>query len=189
MWSEGDVVVWRSLAFGHIRFAMPHIVVEQTSEQVVVWLPGGTPGKMFTGKPLGELASLGEADWSLQDKVWEGDGVLKVHRFGRHHSLWHFTEGWYVNLEEPWRPTPVGWDTRDLVLDIVVARDGSWHWKDEEYFSATVARGWITEQTAAVVRAEGERVLEERPWPSGWEDWRPDPEWPLPELPEGWDAL
>ena len=22
-----------------------------------------------------------------------------------------------------------------------------------------------------------------------WEDWRPDPEWPLPELPQGWDRV
>jgi hypothetical protein len=23
--------------------------------------------------------------------------------------------------------------------------------------------------------------------PTGWEAWRPDPRWPLPMLPEGWD--
>jgi hypothetical protein len=30
-------------------------------------------------------------------------------------------------------------------------------------------------------------VLAERPWPTGWEDWRPDPQWSPPSLPEGWD--
>jgi len=26
------------------------------------------------------------------------------------------------------------------------------------------------------------------PWPTGWEDFQPNPSWPLPELPPGWDA-
>ena len=30
------------------------------------------------------------------------------------------------------------------------------------------------------VRAEAARVLEEWPFPTGWEDWRPDPSWPVP---------
>jgi uncharacterized protein DUF402 len=189
MRSEGDVVVWRSLAFGHIRFAMPHLVVELNSEQVVLWLPGGRRGKIFSGKPLHEIESLDEADWSLLDKVWRGEGVLKVHRFGTHHSLWHLDDGWYVNLEEPWRASRVGWDTRDLALDIVVERDGSWRWKDEDHLAAAVERGWITQDQARLVREEGERVLAARPWPTGWESWRPDPSWPAPELPDGWDVV
>lgn len=187
MWSEGDVVVWRSLAFGHVRFAMPHVAVEQTSEQVLLWLPGGTRGKIFAGKPLHEIESLDEADWSLLDNVWQGEGVLKLHRFGTHHSLWHFEDGWYVNLEEPWSASSVGWDTRDLALDIVVERDGSWRWKDEDHLAAAVERGWITPEKASAVRAEGERVLAAWPFPTGWEDWRPDPRWEVPRLPAGWD--
>jgi len=189
MWSRGDVVVWRSLAFGHVRFAMPHRVVELDSEQVVLWLPGGTRGKIFAGKPLHEIASLDEADWSVRDKVWEGSGVLKTYRFGARHSIWHFDDCWYVNLEEPWRDSAVGWDTRDLALDIVVARDGSWRWKDEAHLAAAVARDWISEKVAAEVLAEGERVLDERPWPTGWEDWRPPSAWGPLGLPRDWHVV
>jgi hypothetical protein len=42
---------------------------------------------------------------------------------------------------------------------------------------------------AAAVRAEAARVLEEWPFPTGWEDWRPDPYWPIPQLPVGWDRV
>ena len=35
----------------------------------------------------------------------------------------------------------------------------------------------------------GGRVLEEWPFPTGWEDWRPDPSWPIPQLPDGWDRV
>ena len=113
--------------------------------------------------------------------------MLKLHRFGTHHSLWYFEDGWYVNLEEPWRASSVGWDTRDLALDIVVERDGSWRWKDEDHLAAAVERGWITPEKASAVRAEGERVLAAWPFPTGWEDWRPDPRWEVPHLPAGWD--
>ena len=39
------------------------------------------------------------------------------------------------------------------------------------------ALGIFTRAEAAAVRAEGERVVEAKPWPTGWEDWRPDPSW------------
>ena len=32
------------------------------------------------------------------------------------------------------------------------------------------------------------RVIEEWPFPTGWESWRPDPTWPLPAVPPGWDS-
>jgi hypothetical protein len=30
-------------------------------------------------------------------------------------------------------------------------------------------------------------VLAAWPFPTGWEDWRPDPAWPAPELVSGWE--
>jgi hypothetical protein len=52
----------------------------------------------------------------------------------------------------------------------------------------------ITFAEAAEVRAEGQRIVERieanaAPFNEPWHDWRPDPHWPLPELPEGWDQL
>ena len=49
--------------------------------------------------------------------------------------------------------------------------------------------GVLDAQAAAAIRAEGERVMAEQPWPTGWEHWRPPPQWePLP-LPEGWNVV
>ena len=97
--------------------------------------------------------------------------------------------GWYVNLQEPLRRSPLGFETDDLVLDIRIQPDRSWAWKDEDELEEAVRLGRFTEDEAQAIRAEGERVLEERPWPTGWEDWRPGPGWPLPRLPEGWDVV
>jgi hypothetical protein len=37
------------------------------------------------------------------------------------------------------------------------------------------------------IRAEGERVWNERPWPTGWEDWPVQTEWTTPERAAGWN--
>jgi len=57
-----------------------------------------------------------------------------------------------------------------------------------------VRQGVYPEDFAAVVRAEGERVIanieaRRSPFSDGWEAWTPDPAWTVPELPEQWDRL
>jgi predicted RNA-binding protein associated with RNAse of E/G family len=136
---------------------------------------------------------LASHDWSLRESVWRND-ALRITRFGDAHSLWLFWRdgvftGWYVNLQDPLRPTSLGWDTRDHTLDITVEPDGTWSWKDEDHLAAAVARGRFSEEEARAIRAEGERVIAERPWPTGWEEWRPDPSWVRPQLPDGWDIF
>jgi hypothetical protein len=61
--------------------------------------------------------------------------------------------------------------------------------KDEDELAEQVELGCFTAEEAAAARAEGERVLAEWPFPTGWEDWRPDPSWPVPELPVVWDVV
>jgi hypothetical protein len=50
---------------------------------------------------------------------------------------------------------------------------GTWHWEDEDDFAEAQALGVFTPAEAAAVRAEGERVIAARPWPTGLESWRP----------------
>lgn len=44
------------------------------------------------------------------------------------------------------------------------------------------------------MRAEGGRAIERieawtTPFDEGWETWVPDPDWPLPSIPHGWDNV
>jgi predicted RNA-binding protein associated with RNAse of E/G family len=98
--------------------------------------------------------------------------------------------GWYVNLQAPLVVEGDRFDTMDWVLDVVVDPDGTWCWKDEDEFVQAIELGvFDSEAAGAAVRAEGKRVIAERPWPTGWEDWRPPQEWtPLP-LPKGWEVV
>jgi predicted RNA-binding protein associated with RNAse of E/G family len=76
-----------------------------------------------------------------------GDGVLIVGRPGRAHAIWLFRSearfaGWYVNLEDPWRPWRLGFDTEDHTIDLWVDRDGAWRWKDEDELEIAVDVGF-----------------------------------------------
>lgn len=103
--------------------------------------------------------------------------------------------GWYINLQEPLRRSAIGFDFMDQDLDIVVEPDLSgWIWKDEAQFQRRQDLGLISDRQARAVRAEGERVVERirnraSPFSDGWENWVPDPGWPVPSLPLGWDRL
>jgi predicted RNA-binding protein associated with RNAse of E/G family len=88
--------------------------------------------------------------------------------------------------------TPVGFDSTDHLLDVQIAPDRAWNWKDEDEFAVVQSRGLISPADALATRAEGERVIaaaEQNLWPfnGGWEHWQPDPGWPIPAIPDGWD--
>jgi len=195
MWSRGDTAVLRFIRYGQVRRAAAAVLVEDSDELVALHVPVGAAAKVavWDGSPL-----RGQADrtWALRDHLWDSYSVLKLIRWGDPYSielLWHgdtdVFAGWYVNLQEPLRRSPVGFDTDDLVLDIWVEADGKWRWKDEDELEGAVRLGRFTPAEAAEIRADGEQVIAARPWPTGWEDWRPDPAWVAPALPQGWDVV
>ncbi len=184
MSNSGDAV-WRDVHRGRVWRAQACRVVEESPDLVALWIPAGAPAKV----PAGGLRIPGD-DWELEDTAPTRDQIC-VARPGRAHSIYLFWQGaelehWYVNFERPLRRTPVGFDTFDEKLDLIVQADGSCRWKDENELEQAAALGLLD---AEAVRAEAARVLEEWPFPTGWEDWQPDPSWPLPQLPEGWDVV
>jgi hypothetical protein len=98
-----------------------------------------------------------------------------------------------VNVERPLERFAVGFDTLDEDLDVLVAPDRStWSWKDEDDVALGVSLGLYSDADVERFHAEGargrDRLLErEPPFDREWADWRPDPSWPMPSLPEGWD--
>jgi len=168
---------------------------------VAVYLAPGTIFKVPANTSRDGILERLDQGWELRDHEWRRGRTLHLLRPGVAHAIhlwwpppdWRFG-GWNINLQEPIRPTPLGFDFMDHLLDVVIDPDLSWRWKDEEELEEAVRLGLLTRQAADGIRAEGERVIaqleaREPPFCDGWERWRPNPAWPIPGLPAGWDEV
>ena len=189
-WSVGDFVVFRYL--GRIRAGMPAIVVEDRRERVLLYLPHGT---RWFGAPepaagrTERVRAMARGETVVTGRLvpWRNH-LLRVLLPGRPFSVWLLWSpewefiSYYVNLETPFARSAVGFDSSDHTLDVCVRADRTWYYKDQDELDARVEVGLVDAQAAAQVRRDGEQAV------ALIEGWRPDPAWPLPELPPGWDA-
>jgi len=196
-WHSGQHIVLREVHRGCIWSARPVVVVQDAPDLLAFWTPFGTRWHVPVSLD-GERLDVQPEEWNLIERPFTLR-MLRLATPGAAHSVllfWQDDEflAWYVNLEEPLRRTGIGFDYLDQKLDLVINADGSWEWKDEDHLGQAVRQGILGADQAAAVRREGERVLEryigrKSPFNEGWERWRPNPEWTIPELPKGWDRL
>jgi len=190
----GDLVLKRSIYRGNVRWALPHRFVGMWDDCIGIYCGPGNEGKATLRGPDGYLKRW-MSDAPPRDYAWERGPVLRFERPGASHNLevlwdldWNL-HGWYVNLQSPVVVHGHFIDTADQALDVLVAPDGSWAWKDEDELAEGVELGIWTAAEAAEIRAEGERATAAKPWPTGWEDWRPPAEWGPLELPDDWHVV
>ena len=204
-WAPGTQVLWRYRANGsrHPHICRPVTVVQDTPELLAAWVAPGTvcvKPELADGTPVHRepLGTRYTKPRTLVCARWFGSGVLKLARRDEPWSVWLFWDpegrfkNWYVNLEEPRLRWAGGVDSEDHFLDIAVYPDGTWEWKDEDEFAAAQRAGLVGPSLAQRVRDAGHAAVRRiRAWDSpfrdGWESWQPDPDWPVPELPEDWD--
>ena len=210
-WQPGERITLRYVGLSHPREAgrpgllqgWPYVVVEDSAEWLALWMPVGTHMRLV------DLADRGHA---IPDMIqgehpyleFRRGEALRLMRPDEHSSIWlHWRPdaeraflGWYVNIEAPYLRTPIGVDTTDLSLDLVVWPDFTWEWKDEHLEKHFEDLGVFTPGESRRIRLAGERVIEavearRPPFDGSWRDWRPPPAWtaaPLPEVPEDWDT-
>lgn len=185
----------RSMIGGRLRFALATHEVERTDHHVVLYAPVGAPGRDREGLrdgPRGTFLRLENFADTCSSTAWVGADCLFVHRFGDPWSTWRWLEdgdlrpGAYINLQEPWVPTSIGWDTTDLTLDVVVDGAGVITFKDEDELDWAQRQGVYSAGEAARIREIGQRAhdhAELRGWPLDvdWSRWIPVPQ-ELPEL-------
>src|SRR3954447_9167758 len=192
-WAPGDVIVRREVWRERPWMGVSVIVVSDEPDLLATYLPEGAsfafPG---AGHPLGPHPWEGRG-------TWEGHGVLMLQRPGESYAVWHFWdgperefEGWYVNLQEPFRRTAIGHDTQDLELDIWLPAGGEWSFKDDELLDVRVAEGRFTVDEAAEIRALGAEVgalldAGTQWWDRGWTQWEPEPCWAVGLPGKGWE--
>jgi hypothetical protein len=191
-WHEGEIILRREVLHDERSWAeWPVIVVRDEPELLATYTATGTPFRF----PAGTWPTPDGLHPQHGKDSWQGHGVLMLQRPGEAHAVWVFWRGtnrdfwgWYVNLQEPFRRMPFGYDTQDLELDIWVPAEGPWKWKDDELLEQRVKEGRYTAKQIAATREEGRRVAAELDagrhwWDDGWATWEPDPAWPTPTFP------
>jgi hypothetical protein len=188
-WRAGEVILRREvLNDGRAWLEAPVIVARDEPDLLASYIAEGAP---FRFPPGPWPTTNGLHPWHGKQR-WQGHGLLMLQRPGEMHAVWLFWRGrerrfagWYVNFQEPFRRTELGYDTQDLELDIWIPAGRTWRWKDDELLEERVREGRFTAEQVAAIRGEGARVAAEldagrRWWDDGWAEWSPDPAWPTP---------
>ena len=197
-WRPGDAIALREVWLGRVWSALPATVVEDSPEQRAMLVRPGSPWMIPVGEDGIELR-IPTSEWTLRRR----DISRRLLSFAwpdRAYAVMAFWEGdefmnWYVNLQTPLRPTAVGFDYVDHLLDVIVEPDrATWRWKDEDELAEGVELGVFSPADADAVRAAGLQAVEHLtsgapPFDHDWSAWRPDPSWRTPDLPDGWDRV
>ncbi|HEX3590268.1 MAG TPA: DUF402 domain-containing protein [Pseudonocardiaceae bacterium] len=202
--APGSTAVRRDVLRGKVWTATPNRVLADSAGVVVLtcwpgvgmlspttWIHWLRTGDDAVRKQA--IPNLAAGTWELGDWTWRDTTLVSRFASGDHFSVHRFLSGgpaeWYVNFERPYRRTPIGIDTFDLLVDLVVSPDLSSHrWKDEDEYAQGRRLGLIDDATHAHVDHARERVLgllaaAEGPFAEDWSGFRPEPHWPLPVLP------
>lgn len=191
-WTCGAQIPARYIYDGKVWFAEPMTVVSDTPERLLTYLQAGA-----------------EVQWSDYDQQthgfvgptprhWHTNNILKLYEPDTWCAIWCMWRAsdwdfrcWYIDFQAPLRRAGSGLVLKDLSLDIVVAPDLTWRWKDEDHFAARQAAGFIRPEEASAVRAEAKRIIgriesHSAPFNEPWPQWRPEGAWPVPRLPDDW---
>jgi uncharacterized protein len=190
MWSRGDVVALRDVWFGVVWRAVASVVAEDAPGRSVFWIPPRSPAA-YPVDATGHEIRLFRPDYN-RGKRETKVGCVVLCEEGAPWTLWHFQDEagefdrWYVNFESYLGRNAIAYDSVDHKLDLIARPDGSLEWKDEDELEEAGQRGLVD---VAEIRRDAELAVAKPAWPTGWEHFQPDPSWPVPELPAGWDQI
>jgi protein associated with RNAse G/E len=199
-WMAGESATLRGVE-NKVFWAYPTIVVQDTSDLIVLYMPAGILGKDTDHKPTPQEL-LSPEKINITDHKWERTDVLMLIVPGEAFStyvMWKTDTKdlvcWYINLQEPIRRTSIGFDTMDNMLDIVVRPNMvEWEWKDNDEFAEAENVGFYSHEKAREIWETGENAVnlltsERQSFYRKWEKWQAKPEWKLPSLSPLWDKL
>lgn len=196
-------MIWRSRPGGHVGFVLAGFVLFDTEDGQAIVQPTGSDIARRGGNrggPGGRSLLPGGWDGTHDVDSWSGPPSVRLHPAGKPYAVFrqwlpdpNRFHGWYVNPEQPWTRTSLGFDGGDLILDVTVADDLSmWALKDEDELDWSLEVGKITlDEHAAAHAAAAAAIadLEARAWPFDEAAWPVVPGDLLrpATLPVGWD--
>jgi protein associated with RNAse G/E len=203
---QGSTVVRRDVLRGKVWSAAPFRVIQGTGTVLMLacwpgvemlapttWIQWLRTGDDAVRKQA--IHNLASGRWELDRWVWRDTTVLARFEAGQYFSVSRFFDaegrcgGWYIDFVRPFQRTPIGIDSFDLLLDLVVTADlSSFRWKDEDEYAQGRRLGLIDDalhQHVGTARQQVVSLIESRqgPFADDWSSWKRDPAWPVPALP------
>jgi hypothetical protein len=198
----GQTIVHRDIWEGKIWSANPGIVIQDTEDILTVYRPYGIVSKRHTGLTGGDVTGIDRRDkkWTLIDSTWNNLSNIRLNIPGEPYSVLIFRNKndnkpyWYINLEKTISRVNLYVNYTDFFLDLIIKPDlNSWYWEDEDELKKAVELGMISSKHSENLYAKGAEVrdliMSGKSVFNEWINWRPDPEWKVPVLPEGWDII
>jgi protein associated with RNAse G/E len=206
MWKPGDIAVWRGIFRNRVWHAVPSFVVKDTLQELVLAVIPGTncmveENYAKSHKNGKRRWDFKEKDWLLEEFTWHTNRLLFLLEPEKYYSTIFFWNGnsneflgYYVNFQLPFQRSHCGIDTLDLDLDIVIEPDLSFRWKDEDDYQKAIENEIIFPEWIKGIEADKPEILHklekhQYPFDSSWLNWKPDPTWSPPTLPENWNEI
>jgi hypothetical protein len=203
-WQPGEHIYWHyrrpRWQPGDAEYVDPVTVVRDDHRGLVAWLAPGTEvlksvlpdGGHPRSAPPDVAFRIGRVSARAR---WQGPGILRIAPSGVPWSVWVFWDdewtfdGWYVNLEALHRREGRDLFSSDHVLDVWIDASDGIQMKDEDELEAAVEQGLFTAAERHQIEDDARAALRTFraggfPFDEPWRDWRPDPAWERPGLPD-----
>lgn len=198
--NPGEIVSLRYITTdGRIEMGWPCRVVVDNEDLLALYIAANSTYK--AGPKRSALEKLSMPRWSVPPNqyIWSSD-TLRLMFPGRNYSIWLFWDGvgekrsiakYYINFEEPFRRTPIGFDTQDHTLDIEMKPTFEWNFRDTEQLNEHLVHGFYSQELVSLILKEAHNAVhsyipENRRLILEWSKWTPPINWDVPNLPENW---
>lgn len=205
-WKPGDLISWRGIYRERIWHAQTVIIVKDTIEETVIALLTGTECIAAEGYLNGKDSSkrrwhFKEKTWALEKYSWHTHRLLIILEPEKYYATMLFWNDksdeficYYNNFQLPFQRSQYGIDTLDLDLDLIVNPDFSYEWKDVADYQNAIENEIILPEWIKGIELAKQEIFEkletrQYPYDGSWLDWKPDPNWSPPTLPENWDKI
>ncbi|HEX9389561.1 MAG TPA: DUF402 domain-containing protein [Anaerolineales bacterium] len=205
-WKCGDIIAWRGIYRKRIWHVQPTILVKDTPEEIVLTLLPGTECIAPEGYSLGKNSykrrwNFKEKDWQSEKYSWSTNRLLLLTEPEKYYStifFWNHESNeflcYYINFQLPFQRNQSAVDTLDLDLDLIIHPDFSYEWKDVNDYQKAIENEVIFPEWMRGIEAAKQDVFEkletrQYPFDGSWLNWKPDPCWSPPILPENWDKI